>query len=501
MYRLLIVDDEEPLIEAIKILGDWDNLRITEIMEANNGQEGIAQIRMNKPDLILVDMKMPVMSGTEFLKQVNQDYPEIPVIVISGYNDFDYARQAIKSDAVDYLLKPVNKKELNHTLSEAIAGLEQRRRERDEHIDRDITLNMSLPKLKEKIIMSILENRFQSNATNLAMIGADDPGTQFGLAHIRIMNLKQILRLRFKDDTDLLYFSLTNVINEEVSDEGVNCFSFNHPKREHELIAIYTFDATQLETMEFRAQSSIGRALNRLNSLFGISHTITQGSPDGQSIAGRRAAIRHALEEGNLNYAEALVAEYTGKFKQAGYYSMGMASRTLGEYTLMLREIALELGVPNEELAMGCELALKERGVTFDYVSFDQFEQLLVAILSYYGDLIRKSIQTLQHFDIQDIKEYIHQHYAEEIRISLFTDKYYLSREYLMKLFKQEYGSGIYEYVQKVRMEKAKDLLMDPRMKIQDISEMLGYKDKNYFSKAFKNYYQLSPSDYRVSKL
>ena len=79
----------------------------------------------------------------------------------------------------------------------------------------------------------------------------------------------------------------------------------------------------------------------------------------------------------------------------------------------------------------------------------------------------------------------------------MFTDKYYLSREYLMKLFKQEYQMGIHEYVQQLRMEKAKTLLNEEGLKIQEISEMLGYKDKNYFSKAFRNYYQLSPSEYR----
>ncbi|MNF00281.1 HTH-type transcriptional activator RhaR [compost metagenome] len=79
----------------------------------------------------------------------------------------------------------------------------------------------------------------------------------------------------------------------------------------------------------------------------------------------------------------------------------------------------------------------------------------------------------------------------------MFTEKYFLSREYLMKLFKQQFGFGIHEYVQKVRMDQAQKLLDDPGLKIQDISEMLGYKDKNYFSKAFRNYYSISPSEYR----
>ncbi|MNW58129.1 Xylose operon regulatory protein [compost metagenome] len=99
---------------------------------------------------------------------------------------------------------------------------------------------------------------------------------------------------------------------------------------------------------------------------------------------------------------------------------------------------------------------------------------------------------------LENIKAYIDNHYFENIKISMFTDKYFLSREYLMKLFKGKYGCGIHEYVQKVRMDKARDLLSDPALKIQDISEMLGYKDKNYFSKAFRNYYDCSPSEFRT---
>ncbi|MNL63772.1 Xylose operon regulatory protein [compost metagenome] len=80
----------------------------------------------------------------------------------------------------------------------------------------------------------------------------------------------------------------------------------------------------------------------------------------------------------------------------------------------------------------------------------------------------------------------------------MLTEKYYLSREYLMKLFKQQYGFGIHEYMQRIRMEKAAELLSDPQLKIQEISEILGYRDKNYFSKAFRNYYDTSPTEYRA---
>lgn len=101
---------------------------------------------------------------------------------------------------------------------------------------------------------------------------------------------------------------------------------------------------------------------------------------------------------------------------------------------------------------------------------------------------------------IEIIKEKIDHEYSENIRISDFSAKYFFSREYLSKLFKTRYGIGIYEYLQKVRMERAAALLRDPDIKILDISSRIGYTDNNYFSKAFRNYYNLTPTEFRKQK-
>lgn len=98
---------------------------------------------------------------------------------------------------------------------------------------------------------------------------------------------------------------------------------------------------------------------------------------------------------------------------------------------------------------------------------------------------------------IKIIKEYIDKNYNQNIKISMFADKYFFSKEYLSKLFKSKYECGIYEYVQNVRMERALELLKDDRIKVQAIAERLGYTDSHYFSKAFRNYYGISPSQFR----
>ncbi len=125
MYKALIIDDVSLVRDAVKMLGQWDMFDITEIYEARNAQEALAVIQAEKPDLIITDMKMPVMDGTALLQYLEAEHVPGKVIVISGFSDFAYMRTAIKSGVVDYILKPIDPQDLNNAISSAIGQLEQ----------------------------------------------------------------------------------------------------------------------------------------------------------------------------------------------------------------------------------------------------------------------------------------------------------------------------------------------------------------------------------------
>ncbi|MDQ8738217.1 response regulator [Paenibacillus sp. LHD-38] len=543
MYSVLIIDDEEPLREAIRILGDWKGLGVSEVLEATDGKVGLAMLAEQKIDLAMVDMKMPELNGMELLQIIERDYPDLLTIVISGYNDFEYTRQAIRSKVVDYLLKPVNRQDLNQSLRKAIDVLDAKRKKESDFINRNITLNMSLPRLKEKVYQSIIERSFksQSNEAFLPLIGADDPSNRFTAVVLRVLNLEQIRKSRFHEDTDLLHFAVANVMNE-IAGDHFGAFSFASPKQERELIAILTMKGGYPEDIAYRSMHQLNKVVSTLKELFGvivavgIGHSTTEAlelassyeaakasisgidllklkgaivasasdklalPKDSQSLTSRILVIRSALESGNVHNAKTILSDYVKKWRSSDRFNICEADRALHEFVILLNDMAIELGVNQEELPLRGDHALRDIGIFTDFANIDQFEQLLSGILDYFSGEIRKSQMTNQPFEVGDIKTYIDNHYFEEIKISMFADKYFLSREYLMKLFKQQFGFGIHEYVQRVRMDKAKELLDDPNLKIQDISEMLGYKDKNYFSKAFRNYYSLSPTEYRSSK-
>jgi two-component system response regulator YesN len=539
MYNVLIVDDEEPLREAIRILGDWTGLGVGQVLEATDGQMCLAVLAESKVDVVIVDMKMPVLNGVELLRILERDHPNLLTIVISGYNDFEYTRQAIHSKVVDYLLKPVNRADLNQALAKAFNLIAAKRLVDNDFINKNITLNMSLPKLKEKIYLSIIERstKNQLSEAMMPLIGADDKENRFAAIVLRVLNLEEIGRRRFHDDVDLLHFAVANVINE-IAGDHFHCFSFPNPRRERELITVVTMKGGYREDMAYRSVHQMKKVASTLNTLFGafvlvgigdirddvmgisgsyesakaaikgidllklqgavvVDSTEKSVNADNHSWMGRIPMIRSALESGNLQHARSIVSDYSKKWGSSDSFRIGEADRTLHDFVTLMNDMALDLKANPERLPLTGENALREIGILTDYTTFGQYEELFLRLLDYYGEEIRRSQTANRPFEVGDIKAYIDDHYYEDIKISMFTEKYYLSREYLMRLFKQQFGFGIHEYVQKVRMDKAKVLLDDPALKIQDISSMLGFKDKNYFSKAFRTYYSVSPSEYR----
>ncbi|KAI7253165.1 hypothetical protein KC345_g11404 [Hortaea werneckii] len=391
--------------------------------------------------------------------------------------------------------------------------------------------------------LSIIERSFktQSNEAFLPLIGADGAASHFAVGILRMLNLEQVRKDRFHEDRDLLHFAVTNVMNEN-SDGQFESFSFASPKWEREFVAIFTMKGGYGADAAFLSLHHMKKAASTLKELFGIvcaggigdpysdslniadsydiakaaldgidllslkgnmllqgeAMTVKPVSRDNPSLTGRMPQIRTALESGNVNHARNIFSEFIRKWQDAEVFTLGEADRTLHEFIILLNDIATQLDAVPPQIRSSKDKGLKALGIRSDFASFEQFEGVLNRIFEIYAGEISRTLAGDRSSVLENIKAYIDNHYFEDIKISMFTDKYFLSREYLMKLFKGQYGYGIHEYVQKVRMDKAKALLPDSSLKIQDISEMLGYKDKNYFSKAFRNYYDCSPSEFRL---
>lgn len=538
MYKILIIDDEESVRDAIKMLGEWDKLGIDGIFEAQDGLTGIKLLYEEKPDIVLLDMRMPEMDGVEFLQASEKEYSHAVNIVISGYDDYEFTRQAIKSKVFDYLLKPINEEKLNSALSKATDSIVAQREKQRELLDRSAKMNLSLYTLKEKTFMSAIEGNFNEAAqgTYLDMIGIDEKIKCYGVAVLKVLNSERISKSDYDDETDLLFYAVIN-ITDEICQEYIKCFCCRNFGIANEImVVVLENDKNYAETRQ-RTGRALKRAIRKVKELLGLNMIAGVGYmyPEfsmlsasfksaeillncinlldmcepvildckksaksyGYSILNKLPMIKSAIESSSIGYTLGILYEHMRKISESGYFSLRDAVKTQNELIFMMNDIALEFDTGND-IMQDVESALKANGLSFDYISFDDFEQMIYDITKFFYEKVRHSVNSLPKFSVGSIREYIQNNYHQEINISMFAKRYYLSKVYVMKLFKQAYGYSIYEYVQRVRMEKAVEFLRDASVSIQDISQMVGYSNNNYFSKAFKNFYHISPSEYRI---
>jgi len=531
MYKVLIIDDEEPAREAIKILADWDSINVYEVFEAWDGKNGIRLIEEKKPDIILVDMKMPEMNGMELLQIVENKYPDLAIIVISGYDNYEYTHQAIHSKVIDYLLKPIKKNELNDALKKAIDMISSRREKKSQYIDRNILLNLSLPSLKEKLYIAAIEGNISKQMREIyrELIDTECNIKYYSVSIFRIMNLDEISDKYF-NEVSLTQFAISNAINELFNNDEIECFNFVNPKNNNEIIVIISFKNGYNEKLKADYLHLIQKSRRKLNQFFELiimagvggfykgidslkksflesekligsinllnnNDGIACDMPEDMnimkiSLLEKKDLIFNAIEGGSLAYTKEIIKGFVDRIEQAGILSLRDANRIFDELMLIFNSFSMIKEFDANELISYF------KSLSRSVYNFEQFKKYLLEFIELFYNLSKKQPGN-DSFNIYEIKEFIDSNYCQDIKISLFTNKYFLSREYLMKLFKDEFGCGIYEYVIKVRMEKARKLLADPNIKINRISQMLGYSDNNYFSKAFKNYFGISPSDYR----
>ena len=153
MIKVLLIDDEVWTRSKIKAFGDWDKYGVTIIEEASDGVEGLRLIRQSCPQIVITDMNMPGMNGVGLLKILKEDYPEIKIIVISGYDGFEFTKQAIKSNAIDYILKPIDEKELNLAIEKCVKEIS------DLNIKNDRSIYDLAKGLDKNIIRLIMEEK------------------------------------------------------------------------------------------------------------------------------------------------------------------------------------------------------------------------------------------------------------------------------------------------------------------------------------------------------
>ena len=538
MYKLIIVDDEYSTRNGLKICIHWFDYGIEVAGEAENGNKGLELADRVRPDIVLTDVKMPGMDGIEMVKRLKERHPDTKIVFISGYDDIEYLKSAMKMDAVDYILKPVNLQELT-TVIEKIMAMSKREENRKDMLQRlSAKLNESIPLLREKFFIQLIKDGNMDRASTEKRIDFLDLRLPYQAPYCAIIigidNPRTVFEKMPEQNTQLISFAIQNICREVVEARASGSV-FEHQRGEYVLIV--ELPENEGEEIIFPLVSELMASLNGfLNRMIGgISLTIGIGGTvehlgrladsyqmasgaierklflgrnqvvtfdamaarkdvDYRAINERMASLSSVLKSGNAGQVsqrlDALFEELRGS-SGIGYID---CQRIGLQVLLVASQFLSESGIRAGDLG---ERESEAWAQLMKLETLDDMSHHLKVYLTQVCEQIEYREDRRIPEVITEIMRIIQERYSENLTIADIASQVYLAKTYICLLFKQETGETINEYITRVRMEKAKELLNGTDRKLAEICTAIGYAEPSYFTKQFRKYTGMNPSDYR----
>lgn len=499
MYKLAIIDDEYSTRKGLRDIVDWASLGIEIIGEAEDGREGISLIERTTPDIIICDVRMPRLDGIALVSQIRPAFPDLQVIFLSGHSEKAYLRSAIRFGAVDYLDKPVSRDEL-------LAVIETAKKRRGE------AKTAHHPE------------RFHQYGIDLLLghqAGRTLPAGFPVALEMPYITLQCTFAIETSTDSDIQLFIQQHLTAYEAAFRqtfGERCMLYPFGSQ---LVAHANLPSPLTDALPQALSAALGAQLASM--AIGIS--TVHRDPESFQLAFRQATganrcFYHGFgrcylhSETDTCPAYESHAQTIDKITQAAStHEFSQAAATLSGFLEYLRRYGNEdiPAIRKELTRLAVLLAGQYRPDDQGY-QFSTLERLqrscptLDAIADFLQDLLGNIISSLDNLSargrvIYDVERYIQRHYQEELSIPAIAQTVYLTPTYLCYLFKKSTGKTLNSYITEVKMEKAKELLKNPSLKLSDIATMLGYGSQNYFTRIFTKVYGVNPTKYRNSML
>lgn len=515
MYRMMIVDDDSFVLDGLKNEIDWESLHIQIAVSCSNGTEALQILEKEQIDILLTDVKMPGMNGLELTKEALGRRPELKIVIISGYGEFEYAQQAIKCGVFDYLLKPVSVDMIRSVFQRLVGKLDESRADQSEREE------LLTPILNQKIYYDILFgihngqterevqrqkkfSRFQAAAVRIDIRSAEDTlklentvKQIFELLQQRKERLNYVPLLMGNEEIFIL-FSL--YLNEEQS--LVEDFLRRFQEEVSAVLGITVsvglsgcFKDLWSSSQNYR---NAGLAVERrfylgYNQIIHFDRLKIPSNIDITLLVQSRSVLLEGLENWDYKSVISELEVLEEVLRQKIQLNMDQVRRIGIELYSMLQSVHNHRNpLTDSECEMYSRVGSKmnEAG-TFEEL-FDILKNLYTDVLSREEGKSGKS-----HRAVEQAIEYVKNNINTNISLAKVAQKVYLSPNYLGKIFKEEMHMGFNEYLETYRMETAKKLLKSGRYKVYEVSSMVGYRNPNYFSKVFTEYTNgISPSDY-----
>jgi two-component system response regulator YesN len=537
--KALIVDDEKHVRDAIRLLVDWESYGIRTILEAPEGLSAVQLIEAEQPDIIFTDMLMPLMNGSELLEWIHLHAPNSKTIVISGHDDFGFVRHTVKYGGMDYILKPIDEAQLNEALLKAVLARESDELIRNQNQNQSMKLNQIKPIYWDKVFSNLIEepSLYPSFAKELeSEFSISQHTAQVQVSILSLETTPAKLRAKFASNLDLLFYSLANIANEFLTNDHLG-YAFRNWNKDHELVIMTCGEGHALPMLIQKINEGIYRT-------FGVRYDIGIGStksfPTQLPLSYQEAKAilrqRNLLQKGNhihvysMNHTPRITTLYYNKHQERIKLAMlsSNAEQICGAIDDWFKDVRTLDSITSDQLDMWLhEFTVFRSRCLEEFYSDDDAREHISSLHSrsfiipldeegrlsidlWQNEITQYvlSLATLhnqQHLKsnniILAIAEYIETHYQEDITLQHISERFYLSREYISRKFKLEMRENISDFISRIRIDKAKSLLLNPQLRMAQISEMIGYQDEKYFSKVFKKMVGMSPNQYRKKSM
>ena len=533
---VFLVEDEVVIRKGIEKSINWEENGFRFAGEASDGEVALPLILKTKPDILITDIKMPFMNGLELSRIVKSELPETQIIILSGYNEFDYAKEAINLSVAEYLLKPISAAQLMDTLNKVKANIISEREEKELLRRYSEEMEENVESAKTKFFRQLL---FGDMSTSEAIETGKKYKISLGAGMYAIVLFK-ILPAAEGENTMENAFQVMDSIDEVVRSyeavymiqKGIEGCTFlllsddedsmeTHialfAAKLHEIMSKYPkleyFGGIGRKVVRIRElkksyrdadKAFIGRFSMRPNNIISLSQLENLESSDRVDVAGfsnvehSRSLIEKFLYNGTLNEVSSFTELYLDDFSKDVLKTELMRQYLIMDIFITIMAFCEKIGINDPSFK---ERAEEIRNNMQRHQTVEEFENDLNAFLVMVVET-RDKISERRYSDIistaQDMIEKTYM--QEDISLNSVAELVGMSPSYFSSIFSKEVGKTFVEYLTEIRMKKAKELLMCSSMKTSDIGHQVGYKDSHYFSYIFKKKQGCSPKEYRARK-
>lgn len=520
MYKILIADDEGIVCDSLKYIINKDFGSTCSLFFAKNGRQAIETAEQNRPDIAFIDIKMPGINGLTALQEMKQNNPGLRAMILTAYDSFDYAKKALMLGAEDYITKPIDRQKITDCLVKMMHEIDEERRKRSDDLAIKERMESATPMIENGFVITLItrcEYAYGGEQYRKLLNIQEDKGFMIVLEWDQQFNQKlpenpigaSVEGQKFASRMSSCIKTYIRAYLSPIMGNKIYCaVPYEMPKMTYDdRLRVIEKVRVMVESLKndigFDVKAGIGsvcswesmydsylEAVNALHhgvrSISHINDLIVQDD-SGREQENIRRMILDAVSKGNAS-------------------ELRTEANAFSAWLYRNQEITLEdVKVQMLELIVEAGKKVSEQGVPVS--KKPEYAILHAGTKSELSKIFSDGLQEIccQHLTddakmssaVAKVKKYLDTHFDQDITLDKMAEQVNISPYYFSKLFKQETGSGFNNYLTRMRIEKAKNLLENTEMPIKEVCAEIGYQDPNYFSRLFKRWTGLAPTELR----